>query len=113
MQMKLFFALAISAISAASLPVHDHVDPRSLISRDSNAITKFREWMVAIEEGGVVRCGGMIISPTVVLTARGCAEVGHTIRAGARVSYRETRKMSPLWLTEHLGICGPIQARRR
>lgn len=94
MQVKFLFAVAIPAISAASLPVHDYVEARSPVSHGKLTKTRKQPFVVAIEKDGIVRCGGALIDPTAVLTARSCVKsLGDkiTVHAGTTVSCQTWR----------------------
>lgn len=101
MQIKHIFTFIIPIISAVTIPVHDHVDPRSPIAFGRPLVPGRRPFVVALEKNGYVHCGGTLISNTAVLTARSCADSlgdGITVRAGSTVSYKETcrKTASPL-----------------
>jgi len=85
MQIIRFLVLVLPAISTAT----DHPRPRSPVTGGMAVAAKGEtSFMVALEEDGYVRCGGTLISPKAVLTARGCVDLsgtGLTVRAGTTV----------------------------
>jgi len=88
MQIKYILALITPAISAATLPIQDYVEPRSPVSNGKPSAAGKYPYMVAIEKDGHVHCSGTLIDRTAVLTARSCIQpLGNslTVRAGTTV----------------------------